>query len=294
MNILKKCRLCPRNCKVNRYEKLGYCKAGSKIKLALASLHMFEEPPISGKRGSGTIFFSGCNLKCIFCQNKKISKGYGREITIKRFKEILVEQQHRGAENINLVTPTHYVPLIKKGIKKAKKEGLVIPIIYNTSSYENTDTIKMMDGLIDIYLADLKYFDNTLGKKYSNCYDYFDYATKAIDEMYNQVGKFIMHNNMLKRGLVVRVLVLPGEIEDAKKIIKYLYDKYKDNIIISIMNQYTSIYKTKYDNLNRKLTDEEYNEVVNYAVNLGVSNAFIQEGDTAVESFIPEFNLKNI
>ena len=294
MNYLRKCMLCPRNCGVDRYLKKGYCKAGSKIKIALASLHKYEEPFISGKNGSGTIFFSNCNLGCVFCQNKKISDGFGKEITIKRFCEILLEEQSRGAENINLVTPTHYVPLIKKGVIKAKNMGLIIPIVYNTSSYENSSTIDMMNGLVDIYLADLKYYNSSLGEKYSNCKDYFKYASLAIDTMYKQVGKIITYNNMLKKGVVVRVLLLPGEVEDSKKIIKYLYDKYKDNIWISIMNQYTPVNKTKYSNLNRKLSEEEYNEVVNYAVDLGVKNAFIQEGGAASDSFIPKFNLKNV
>lgn len=294
MNVLRKCRLCPKNCLVDRYKELGYCKSSSKLKIALVSLHMWEEPFISGDNGSGTIFFSGCNLKCIFCQNKKISEGFGKTITITRFSEILLEQQSRGAENINLVTPTHYVPLIKKGIIKAKNKGLIIPIVYNTSSYENVDTIKMMEGLVDIYLADLKYYSDELSKKYSKVDNYFKYATLAIDEMYKQVGNIITYNDMLKRGLVVRVLVLPGEVEDAKRIIKYLYEKYGDNIWISIMNQYTPLDKYKYNNLNRKLTDNEYNDVINYAIDLGVKNAFIQEGDTVSESFIPEFNLDNV
>ena len=291
MNILRRCNLCPKNCLVDRYKKLGFCKASSKIKLAHISLHMWEEPFISGKSGSGTVFFSNCNLKCIFCQNKKIRDGYGKEITIKKFSEILLLQEKNGATNINLVTPTHYVPLIKKGIKSAKRMGLNIPIVYNTSSYENTSTIQMMDKLIDIYLADLKYYSDDLAIKYSNCKDYFKYASLAIDEMYKQVGKFIIKDDILVKGLVVRVLVLPGLIDDSKKIIKYLYNKYKNNIFISIMNQYTPLDKYKYDNLNRNLSNNEYNEVVNYAYDLGVRNAFIQEGDTCTDSFIPNFNI---
>ena len=294
MNILRNCTLCPRNCHVNRYQKKGYCKASSKLKVSLASLHQWEEPFISGVNGSGTIFFSHCNLGCIYCQNKKIRDGYGKEISIKRFSKILLEQQKRGAHNINLVTPTHYVPLIKKGIIKAKNNGLTIPIVYNTSSYENIETIQMMDKLIDIYLADLKYYDSLLGNKYSNCNDYFYYASKAIDEMYKQIGKFEIEDGLLKRGLVVRILLLPGGVEDCKKILKYLYSKYQDNIYMSIMNQYTPIEKYKYQELNRTVKDEEYDELINYACDLGIKNAFIQEGNVCNESFIPNFNLDNV
>ena len=294
MNILRNCTLCPRNCHVNRYQKKGYCKASSKLKVSLASLHQWEEPFISGVNGSGTIFFSHCNLGCIYCQNKKIRDGYGKEISIKRFSEILLEQQKRGAHNINLVTPTHYVPLIKKGIIKAKNNGLTIPIVYNTSSYENIETIQMMDKLIDIYLADLKYYNYLLGNKYSNCNDYFYYASKAIDEMYKQVGKFEIEDGLLKKGLVVRILLLPGGVEDCKKILKYLYRKYQDNIYMSIMNQYTPIEKYKYQELNRTVKDEEYDELIRYACDLGIKNAFIQEGNACNESFIPDFNLDNV
>ena len=294
MNILRNCTLCPRNCHVNRYQKKGYCKASSKLKVSLESLHQWEEPFISGVNGSGTIFFSHCNLGCIYCQNKKIRDGYGKEISIKRFSEILLEQQKRGAHNINLVTPTHYVPLIKKGIIKAKNNGLTIPIVYNTSSYENIETIQMMDKLIDIYLADLKYYNYLLGNKYSNCNDYFYYASKAIDEMYKQVGKFEIEDGLLKKGLVVRILLLPGGVEDCKKILKYLYSKYQDNIYMSIMNQYTPIEKYKYQELNRTVKDEEYDELIRYACDLGIKNAFIQEGNACNESFIPDFNLDNV
>ena len=294
MNILRNCTLCPRNCHVNRYQKKGYCKASSKLKVSLASLHQWEEPFISGVNGSGTIFFSHCNLGCIYCQNKKIRDGYGKEISIKRFSEILLEQQKRGAHNINLVTPTHYVPLIKKGIIKSKNNGLTIPIVYNTSSYENIETIQMMDKLIDIYLADLKYYNYLLGNKYSNCNDYFYYASKAIDEMYKQVGKFEIEDGLLKKGLVVRILLLPGGVEDCKKILKYLYSKYQDNIYMSIMNQYTPIEKYKYQELNRTVKDEEYDELIRYACDLGIKNAFIQEGNACNESFIPDFNLDNV
>lgn len=295
INPLRKCTLCPRNCQVNRYIETGYCKAKAKIKVALASVHMWEEPCISGENGSGTIFFSHCNMGCIYCQNYKISKGYGKEISVKRFKEICLELQSKNVNNINLVTPTHYTPLIKKGLLKAKEEGLTIPIVYNTSSYENVDTIKMMNNIVDIYLADLKYYDDTYARKYSNAPNYFNYATMAIDEMYKQVGKpKFDKKGIMKRGLIVRVLLLPNRVEDAKRIIKYLHDKYDDNIFISIMNQYTPVKKLKYDELNRKVQDSEYDELINYACDIGVVNAYIQEGETQKESFIPNFNKTGI
>lgn len=294
MELLKNCNLCPRKCGVNRYKEKGFCGATNRIKLAYYSLHMWEEPIISGDNGSGTIFFSNCNLRCLYCQNKKISiDGYGKYISNKRLGEIMLELQNKGAHNINLVTPTHYVPNIISVLKKIKGKELKIPVVYNTSSYECVGTIIACRNLVDIYLADLRYFDDSLGEKYSLCSNYFENATMAIDEMYRQVGKCEFDNNgLLKSGLVVRVLILPGHIDDSKKIIEYLYKTYGDDIFISIMNQYTPINKCKYSNLNRKVTDEEYDSVVDYALSIGVTNAFVQEGEAADESFIPDFNKK--
>lgn len=291
MEIIKNCCLCPRKCLINRYVEKGYCKASNRIKLAYYSLHMWEEPVISGNNGSGTIFFSHCNLRCVYCQNKKISiDGYGKYISNRHLGEIMLELQDKGAHNINLVTPTHYVPQIASVLHKLK-DKLHIPVVYNTSSYENIGTLMMMKGLVSIYLADLKYFDDSLGEKYSGCSNYFEVATMAIDEMYRQVGDILLDKNgMLKKGLIVRVLILPGHVHDAKEIINYLYKTYGDSIYISIMNQYTPVNKCEYDNLNRKVTDEEYDEVINFALTIGVKNAFIQEGDTAEESFIPNFD----
>lgn len=296
MDILECCTLCPRECKVNRYKYKGICGANANIKLAHYSLHEWEEPIVSGTNGSGTLFFSNCNLKCIFCQNRDISKdGYGREITSNRLKEIILELQSQGAHNINLVTPTHYVPQIIDTIKPIKNKELKIPVVYNTSSYENNETIKMLDGIVDIYLADLKYYDNSLGEKYSNCKNYFEVATSAIEEMYKQVGKPIIKNDLIEKGLIVRILILPNHVDDAKRIVCYLYDKYKDNIFISLMNQYTPMLKIdEYPNLNRKLNNDEYNEVIDYACDLGITNAFIQVGETSSKSFIPKFNCNNI
>lgn len=296
-NIYKKCNLCRRNCNINRYEKKGMCGATNKLKVARAALHYWEEPCISGKEGSGTIFFSHCNLKCIFCQNKKIStNGYGKEITIERFSNVCIELQEQGANNINLVTPTHYIPSIIKGIKKAKRNGLNIPIVYNTSTYETGQTIDSLKGIVDIYLPDLKYCDDKLAQKYSNIKNYFKTAINNIDIMFKQVGKPVFdENNIMKKGVIVRILLLPGHLEDAKKIIKYLYETYKNNIYISIMNQYTPLYDIKnYPNLNRKVKTEEYEELIDYACCLGIENAFIQEGDTQEESFIPNFDKTGI
>ena len=293
--LLKHCVLCPRKCGVNRYESVGVCGASNKVKLAYYSLHKWEEPVISGDRGSGTVFFSHCNLKCIYCQNKKISiDGYGKEISNKHLGEIFLKLQEQGAHNINLVTPTHYVPNIASILHKMKDKELIIPVVYNTSSYESVGTIKMMNHLVDIYLADLRYFDDQLAVNYSGCSNYFENATLAIDEMYRQVGSCEFdEKGLMKKGLIVRVLILPGHLEDSKKIIKYLYNTYGNDIFISIMKQYTPVNPCIYNNLNRKLTEEEYDEVIKYALEIGVENAFVQEEGTAEESFIPPFD-KNV
>ena len=293
MISFSKCNICPRNCNINRSVEKGFCNMNDKMKVARFSLHKWEEPIISGDNGSGTIFFVGCNLGCIYCQNYKLinNNDIGKEISIDNFAQICLKLQEKGAHNINIVTGTHFIPLIRDGIVKSKELGVTIPFVYNTSSYENVDALKELDGLIDIYLPDLKYYDNDISMKYSKCNNYFEYASKAIDEMYRQVGKYKIENELMKKGMIVRHLLLPGHLEDSKKIIKYLYDKYKDNIYISIMNQYTPVNKTKYDNLNRKVTNEEYDELINYALDLGIENAFIQEGETQNESFIPDFDI---
>ncbi len=292
MELLKECMLCPRKCGVNRYLKKGYCGASNRIKLAYYSLHMWEEPVISGSNGSGTIFFSHCNLRCLYCQNKKISiDGYGKEISNKRLGEIMLLLQEKGTHNINLVTPTHYVVQIASVLKKIKNKELTIPVVYNTSSYENVGSLMLMRNLVDIYLADLKYYDDELAFKYSDCKNYFEIASMAIDEMFRQVGSIELdENGLLKKGLIVRVLLLPGHVHDAKEIVHYLYETYHDDIYISIMNQYTPVSICPYDNLNRKVSDDEYEELINYALTIGVNRAFIQEGDTAEESFIPNFD----
>jgi putative pyruvate formate lyase activating enzyme len=264
---------------------------GNNIKIARYSLHMWEEPIISGKNGSGTIFFSGCNLGCIYCQNYQIAhENFGKEVSLEDFVNICLKLQDAKAYNINLVTGTHFIPLIRDGLLLAKEKGLKKPIVYNTSSYENIEALKMLDGLIDIYLPDLKYYDDSLGEKYSKCKNYFEYASKAIEEMIKQNPKVVIKNGIMQKGVIVRHLMLPGHLEDSKKIIKYL-SQFKDKIYISIMNQYTPVKKLEYDNLNNKINDSDYDELVNYAYDLGIRNAFIQEGDTVKESFIPDFNI---
>ena len=295
-NYFKDCTLCPRMCHIDRTKYSGVCGVKDKMIVARASLHMWEEPCISGDNGSGTIFFSGCNLKCIFCQNYEIStKNIGKEISIEDFATICLNLEKEGANNINLVTPTMYVPLIVEGIKLARSKGLKIPIVYNTSGYETVDTIKMLDGVVDIYLPDFKYYDDEYGKMYSNVENYFLYASKALEEMYKQVGKPKFNKNgIMTKGMIVRHLCLPGLSNDSKKIINYLYNTYHDNIYISIMNQYTPLREFKYSNLNNKLSDSEYDDIINYAVDLGIKKAFIQEGETCSESFIPDFLNQNL
>ena len=292
MNILNKCNLCPRNCLVDRSKTTGVCSMSDKLVIARASLHMWEEPCISGDTGSGTIFFSGCNLKCIFCQNYEIStKAYGKEVTIEEFATICLNLEKQGANNINLVTPTHFVPLIIDGLKLAKEKGLKIPIVYNTSGYEKEETIKMLNGIVDIYLPDFKYFDDTYAVLYSHAKDYFKYASTSLKEMYKQVGKPKFNKDgMMIKGVIVRHMILPGLEEDSKKILKYLYDTYNDNIYISIMNQYTPIsHFDRFKELNNTLDDNIYDEIINYALEIVIKKAFIQEGSTQSKSFIPDF-----
>ncbi len=294
--LFNECKLCPRECKVNRNKKeIGYCKATNKIKIGGYHLHMWEEPIITGKKGSGTIFFSHCNLGCIYCQNYDISlNSAGEEISIERLSSIMLELQDKGASNINLVTPTHYAPLIKESIIIAKEKGLNIPIVYNTSGYENKETIKLLKGLIDIYLPDFKYYDNNLGIKYSKVNNYFEHASLSLEEMYQKIGKYKYDKGgNLVKGIIVRHLVLPGHVEDSKKIIKYLYCKYHNNIIYSIMNQYTPVRKLNIQSLNRRVSKEEYNDLIDYAYNLGIRRCFVQEEDSQSKSFIPKFKGDN-
>ncbi|MEE3344092.1 MAG: radical SAM protein [Bacilli bacterium] len=290
--MFDKCVLCPRYCKVNRDKgEFGYCKCGNKMIIARYSLHKWEEPCLSGDIGSGTIFFSGCNMKCVYCQNYEISVlRYGRSVSVGEFCYMCLDLQNNGAKNINLVTGVMYIPLIVQGIKLAREKGLRIPIVYNSSGYESIEGLKLLEGIVDIYLPDFKYFDDKLGLKYSNVRDYNKYAIMAIKEMYRQVGrnKFDKDGIMI-RGVIVRHLILPGCGDDSKKVIKYLYNNYKDNIYLSIMNQYTPVRKINIDELDRKIDNDEYDEIINYAYDLGVRCAYIQEEGTQSKSFIPNF-----
>lgn len=292
--LLKDCVLCPRECHVDRTAgKRGYCKASDELVVARAALHMWEEPCISGEEGSGTVFFSGCALGCIYCQNRNIAQGLaGKKITIERLAQIFIELQDKGANNINLVTPDHYVLHIIDAIDIARTRGLAIPIVYNCSGYEKVESLRLLEGYVDIYLPDLKYISDEPAVKYSNCRDYYKVAVKAIEEMVRQVKEADFdERGMMQKGVIVRHLLLPGYLEDSKRIIKYLYESYGDRIYISIMNQYTPMAQSRlYPELNRKITEAEYEELVDYAIEIGVENGFIQEGETASESFIPEFN----
>lgn len=289
----KNCVLCPRNCGADRANGIkGYCGMTDKIQVARASLHMWEEPCISGKNGSGTVFFSGCPLKCVFCQNRSIALGSrGIELTRQELAETFLILQEKGANNINLVTPTHYVPQIVSALELAGNNGLNIPIVYNTSGYEKVETLKQLEGLVDIYLTDFKYKSAELSAKYSNAPDYFMIADNAISEMVRQIGSTVFDGGMMRRGVVVRHLVMPGCTKDSKAIISHLYNIYGNKIYISIMNQYTpSGDLTGFREINRQVTKREYEKVIDYAIDIGVENAFIQEGKTASESFIPDFD----
>ncbi|MDE6699030.1 MAG: radical SAM protein [Lachnospiraceae bacterium] len=295
ITLLDECRLCPRECGVNRNKgETGYCRSDSRLIVSRAALHYWEEPCISSDKGSGAVFFSGCSLGCVYCQNRQISKGNaGKEISIDRLVEIFFELKDEGANNINLVTPTHYICHIREALLKARKEGLDLPVVYNSGGYEKTESLKLLDGLIDIYLPDMKYIDSGLSKKYSFSEDYFEAANKAIREMVRQVGEpRFNENGIMTRGVIVRHLVLPNNTGNSKNVIKHLYENYGDKIYISIMNQYTpmnNIDKERYSELTRKITKREYGKVVDYAIELGVVNGFVQEGDTAKESYIPDF-----
>lgn len=296
-DLLEDCTLCPRNCHVNRLEgERGFCGQTDKITAARAALHMWEEPCISGDAGSGAVFFSGCGLGCVYCQNHSIAKGdVGKQISAERLAEIFLELQEQGAWNINLVTAGHFVPLVTEALHSAKNQGLVLPVVYNTSGYEKTDTLKLLEGYVDIYLPDLKYRSSDLARRYSFAPDYPQIAEKALQEMVRQVGSPVFEGERMLRGVIVRHLVLPGLVEESKRVIRHLYEQYGDSIYISILNQYTPMPGLQgYPELKRKIADEEYEEVVDYAIELGVENGFIQEGDTAEESFIPEFDITGI
>ena len=298
-NEFENCCLCPRSCKVNRQtDQKGFCMESSKLRLARAALHFYEEPVISGTKGSGAVFCCGCNLRCVYCQNREIALGtVGREISIERLCEIFFELKEQGANNINLVTPTHFIPAIREAIIQAKSRGFNLPFVYNTSSYETVEALKTLDGLIDIYLPDFKYMDALLARNYSHAPDYPTIAKKAIAEMVRQTGPLSINpdTGLMEKGVIVRHMVLPNGTKNAKTVISYLFETYRDSIYISIMNQYTPMKEfDKFPELSRKVTAREYQRVIDYTVDLGVINAFIQEGETASESFIPVFNFKGV
>jgi putative pyruvate formate lyase activating enzyme len=298
MKTLENCNLCPRNCGVNRLNgQIGFCGASENIKLARVSLHHYEEPCISGQNGSGTVFFSNCSLRCVFCQNHQISqKGFGTEVTIKRLAEIFLELQNSNAHNINLVTPTHYVPQIISAINVSKELGLTIPIIYNSSGYENLETIKMLKGYIDVYVPDLKYWNNKYALKYSNAKNYFSYAKVAIEEMFSQVPNVKFNEaGLITKGLIIRHLMLPGLLFDSKKIIDYINNTYKNNVYISIMNQYTPMFHaSNYPEINKTLNSDHYDSLIDYALSKGITNGFIQDSGSSSKEFIPAFDLRGI
>ena len=286
------CELCARKCGIDRANgKLGFCRSADKPKITRAALHYWEEPIISGTRGSGTIFFSGCSLGCVFCQNRTISRAsVGRELTANELASKMLRLQTEGAHNVNFVTPTHFAPSIADAIRIARDRGLSIPTVYNTGSYDTQETVRALDGLIDIYLPDLKYYRDESAEKLSFAKDYPAVARAAITEMVRQRPKPIIKDGLMQSGVVVRILLLPSHVAEAKLSVRYLYETYGDNIYISLMNQYTPMPSMK-SPLDRTVTNAEYSELVSYAERIGVVNAFIQEGGTQKESFIPDFEL---
>ncbi|MEK6265717.1 MAG: radical SAM protein [Clostridium sp.] len=298
LSLLKKCNLCPRKCYVNRLEgELGFCKSSKDIKIAKVTLHEWEEPFVSGKGGSGTVFFSDCNLRCVFCQNNSIShEGIGKIVSINRLSEIFLQQQKRGAHNINLVTPTHYVPQIIEALKLAKGNGLNIPVLYNSNGYENLDTIRALKGFIDVYLPDLKYYKDKYALKYSAAPDYFNTASKAITEMVSQVGEPKFDNaGIIQKGVIIRHLMIPGLLFDSKKIIDFIHTTFNDSVYISLMNQYTPLHEAyKYSEINKPLNPEHYDALINYCLNIGITKCFIQESGTSSKAFVPEFDLSGV
>lgn len=298
MNKYENCLLCPRKCGINRRTgQTGVCGVSSEIKVARAALHYWEEPCISGKRGSGAVFFSGCSLHCVFCQNREISDGKaGKLISKERLSDIFMELADKGANNINLVTPGQYIPDIVWAINDAKSRGMKLPIIYNTSGYENVTDLKLLEGIVDVYLPDFKYMDSTLSARYSRAKDYPSVAKQALSEMVRQQPDVVIDDatGLIQKGVIVRQLLLPGHVNDAKAVLKYLYDTYHNHVYISMMSQFTPIALKDYPEINRTVTRREYERLVDYALEIGITNAFIQEGDVAKDSFIPAFDCEGV
>lgn len=298
MNKYENCLLCPRKCGINRSTgQTGVCGVSSEIKVARAALHYWEEPCISGKRGSGAVFFSGCSLHCVFCQNREISDGKeGKVISKERLSDIFMELADKGANNINLVTPGQYIPDIVWAVNDAKSRGMKLPIIYNTSGYENVTELKLLEGIVDVYLPDFKYMDSTLSAMYSRAKDYPAVTKQALSEMVRQQPDVVIDDatGLIQKGVIVRQLLLPGHVNDAKAVLKYLYDTYHDHVYISMMSQFTPIALKDYPEINRTVTRREYERLVDYALEIGITNAFIQEGDVAKDSFIPAFDCEGV
>lgn len=294
MNKYENCLLCPRKCGINRAAgQTGVCGVSAEIRVARAALHYWEEPCISGEKGSGAVFFSGCSLHCVFCQNREISDGkVGKIISKERLRDIFLELKAKGANNINLVTPGQYIPDIVWAVRDARRYGMELPIVYNTSGYENADELKQLEGIVDVYLPDFKYMDSALSAKYSRAKDYPSVAKQAISEMVRQQPGVVIDDatGLIQKGVIVRQLLLPGHVNDAKAILKYLHDTYQDSIYISMMSQFTPIELKDYPEINRTVTRREYERLIDYAIKIGITNAFIQEGNVAKDSFIPAFD----
>lgn len=295
---LNNCNICPRNCNADRTSsKLGICKSSSNLKVAKAYPHLWEEPCISGENGSGTVFFSNCNLNCVFCQNHEIShEAVGKEISTQRLSEIFLELQENGCHNINLVNPSHYALQIVEGIKLARKNGLKIPIAYNSNGYEKVETLKALEGYIQIYIPDLKYFDDKYSVKYSKAPNYFNIASEAITEMVRQIGEpEFDENGIMKKGVIIRHLMLPGLLFDSKKIVDYIYKTFGDSVYLSLMNQYTPMYGAKdFPEINKPLNPKHYDSLIDHCLDIGYKNAFIQESGTSSEVYVPDFNLSGV
>ena len=293
---MEPCELCPQKCRVDRVNKFGFCKAGENLRVALVSLHRWEEPCLVGDRGAGTIFFAHCNLKCVYCQNFAISHdGHGADISVERLAEIFLEQQRRGAANVELVTPTHYTPQICAAIDIARDGGLTLPIVWNSNAYENPSTLELLRGRVDIFLPDVKYFSEDVARKFSAAPNYFAVATAAVEKMFELVGTAQIVNGQMIRGVIVRHLVLPNFRRDAMKIVDWLHATFGDEIFISLMNQYTPIYRAfEHKKISRRLTTFEYQSVVDHAAELGITKCFVQVGKTADAKFIPNFDLSGV
>lgn len=291
------CTMCPRECHANRMLlKKGFCGETDKVRVARSALHFWEEPCVSGDCGSGAVFFSGCSVGCVFCQNYQIAReDVGMEVSISQLSELFCELMTQGAVNINLVTPSHFVPQIIRALQDAKSRGMTLPIVYNTSAYEKVETLRLLEGLVDVYLPDFKYISSDRAMRYSRAADYPEIAKAAIAEMVRQTGTLALEDGLLKRGVIVRHLCMPGGVKEAKMIIKYLYETYHDSVFVSIMSQYTPISTNllEYPEINRQLSKREYARVVQYAMDIGMENAFIQENGVDIESFIPNWNMKD-